>query len=116
MDLLTVPSNNEGLSNAMLEAMACETPVLANTTCGSADVITAGEDGLVAELDTPAGFAEILEHAFASPAKLAEFGRRARVKVEKQFALQSMANAYAALYRSMASRQPPPPKTRSSLQ
>ena len=105
MDLLAVPSNNEGLSNAMLEAMACETPVLANTTCGSADVIAAGEDGLVADLDVPEGFAEMLEHAFASPTNLAELGRRARAKVEKQFALQSMASAYAALYRAMAARK-----------
>ncbi len=101
MDLLAVPSNNEGLSNAMLEAMACGTPVLANVTCGSADVIAAGEDGLVANLESPEAFAEMLELAFVSTARLAELGRRAREKVTRQFSLATMASSYANVYRSM---------------
>jgi glycosyltransferase involved in cell wall biosynthesis len=92
MDLLVVPSNNEGLSNAMLEAMAC----------GSADVITAGVDRLVANIESADGFAEMLGHAFLSTAKLEELGRFAREKVVRQFSLATMAAIYANGYRSMA--------------
>src|SRR5690606_28528313 len=53
LDALIVPSENEGLSNAVLEAMACGLPVVASEACGNAEVIEDGRDGLVADLSTP---------------------------------------------------------------
>ena len=42
MDLLVVPSANEGLSNACLEAMSCGVPVLANESCGGSEILGGG--------------------------------------------------------------------------
>ena len=39
MDALIVPSSNEGLSNATLEAMACGVPVLTNDICGARELL-----------------------------------------------------------------------------
>jgi len=103
LDLLAIPSTNEGLSNAMLEAMACATPVLSHPSCGAQEVITsAGEGGFVADLSTPenlaAELARILDPS-ARPA-LDAAALRARELVEQRFSLSTMAAAYAALYQT----------------
>jgi glycosyltransferase involved in cell wall biosynthesis len=98
MDLLIVASENEGLSNAALEAMACGVPVLAGEACGNAEIITAGQDGWLARLDSPQAIAQALRHALAHPQECAGFGQKARETVLQKFRVQHMAEQYAQLY------------------
>ena len=65
MDLLVVPSLSEGLSNVVLEAMSCGVPVLGHTACGNAEIITAGKDGILANLKTPQRTRTEIINAFA---------------------------------------------------
>ncbi len=102
LDLLAIPSANEGLSNAALEAMACGVPVLANTGCGHEQAITSESDGVIADLHTSASLAAALAALLAEPDKLAKFGHAARLKVEKHFSLAAMIDAYERLYRAAA--------------
>ena len=51
--LLVLPSNTEGLSNIMLEAMACGTPVLSTPVGAIPDFITDGETGFLMENNSP---------------------------------------------------------------
>jgi glycosyltransferase involved in cell wall biosynthesis len=102
LDLLAVPSTNEGLSNAVLEAMACAVPALVRTGCGHEQVITSGVDGWIAPLESPADFAAQLSAILREPARLAESGARARQTVQSRFSLDSMVNAYESLYRACA--------------
>jgi glycosyltransferase involved in cell wall biosynthesis len=99
LDLLVIPSVNEGLSNALLEAMACGVPALAHTACGSADVITDGADGYLRDIGSSASLVAALTSALADPARLPVLGAAARQTVEQRFSLVSMVNAYEALYR-----------------
>jgi len=102
LDLLVVPSINEGMSNAVLEAMSCGRPVLSHTSCGSAEVIESGVDGVVADLTSPERLAGEVEGLLADPARLGQLGRSAREKVLAKFSLEQMSREYAALYRSLA--------------
>ena len=102
LDLLAIPSVNEGLSNVALEAMACGVPALANLGCGHARVITSGVDGLIADLSTPAALAAQLTVLLTRPERLVDFGEKARTKMLRHFSLDSMAGAYAGLYRTIA--------------
>jgi len=51
--VLVLPSNTEGLSNIMLEAMACGTPVLSTPVGAIPDFITDGETGFLMENNSP---------------------------------------------------------------
>lgn len=104
LDLLAIPSINEGLSNAALEAMACGVPALARSGCGHEQIITHGEDGWIAPLETPADLARHLTEILSEPVRLVDFGRNARKKVAATFSIESMITAYEHLYRAAAQR------------
>jgi len=97
MDLLTCPSTVEGLSNAVLEAMACGTPALAHNACGT-EVIDHGKDGLLTDLSTTPLLSAAVAGAITDRTRLTSLGARARHKVEKQFSLGVMADTYADVY------------------
>ncbi|MEN6464877.1 MAG: glycosyltransferase family 4 protein [Syntrophaceae bacterium] len=47
IDILVCPSRTEGLSNVILEAMACRVPVIATDVGGNAEIITSGTNGFI---------------------------------------------------------------------
>ncbi len=67
MRLLVLPSHTEGLPNAMLEGMACGTPVLATPVGGVPDVIKDCETGFLMKDTSPAGLADSIKRALAYP-------------------------------------------------
>ena len=98
LDLLVIPSVNEGLSNVALEAMSSGVPVLANLGCGHEHIFTSGQEGLIADLSTPALLTTELSALLAAPERFVDFGEKARTRILGHFSLGSMADAYAALY------------------
>ena len=102
LDLLTAPSPFEGLSNAVLEAMACAVPVLGHHACGNADVITADEDGFLAPLDSPELLAAEMNRLLAAPKLCKRAGLQARETILKRYSINRMVEDYAVLYRRVA--------------
>jgi len=102
LDLLAVPSANEGLSNAILEAMACAVPALARSGCGHEQIIASGEDGWIAEMETPDRLAAKLAEILGDRAHLVACGPKAREKVKLHFSIASMIDSYESLYRTNA--------------
>lgn len=109
LDLLVIPSTNEGMANVAIEAMACECPVLGNFNCGHEAFLTPGLDGLLADLTTTDLLVAGLLSALENPSQLASLGRHARSTIEKHYALPVMTAAYDSFYRrSLALRRPSP--------
>ncbi|MBT6462890.1 MAG: glycosyltransferase [Opitutae bacterium] len=103
LDLLLLPSENEGLSNCALEAMACGVPVLTNQNCGSEDLILHGVDGFVRPLISIDNLLEGLTDIFAKDMPTLEnVSVMARKKIENDFSLDSMANSYRKAYQDLA--------------
>jgi len=103
LDLLVLPSVNEGLSNALLEAMASGVPALAHTACGNADVIHDGSNGFLRDLSTAENIREALSAILSQPAALPSLGRAARLTIEDRFAFPAMVAAYRRLYLELTS-------------
>jgi glycosyltransferase involved in cell wall biosynthesis len=67
MRLLVLPSNIEGLPNAMLEAMASGTPVLATPVGSIPDVIVDGQNGFLMKDNDPSTIASEVLRALQHP-------------------------------------------------
>jgi sugar transferase (PEP-CTERM/EpsH1 system associated) len=98
LDCFLLPSRGEGISNTILEAMACALPVIATAVGGNVELIEPGRTG---EL-VPAGDFETMAHeilAYASnPGKAQAAGRAGRARVERFFSLDTMVERYRKLY------------------
>jgi glycosyltransferase involved in cell wall biosynthesis len=104
LDLLTAPSPFEGLSNAVLESMACGVPALGHMACGNTEVVTDEVDGFLAELDSPDDLVKHLRRLLGDPDKLLEAGRQARQTAVSRLSIGAMVDHYAELYREVAGR------------
>jgi glycosyltransferase involved in cell wall biosynthesis len=103
LDFLVVPSTNEGMSNAVLEAMACGIPALGNFDCGHESLLTPDFDGFLADLRTAESLTHALDPLLRAPQRLVDTGAHARTTVARRFSLARMLDAYDHLYRSAAS-------------
>lgn len=98
LDLFVLPSIAEGISNTILEAMACGLPILATRVGGNPELIETGVTGTLVPRDD----AESMAHAMRVYAESAELCRRhgsaARLTVERKFGMAAMVDAYMMIY------------------
>jgi glycosyltransferase involved in cell wall biosynthesis len=95
----------EGFSNVIAEAMATGLPVVA-TDVGDARRIV-GDAGIIVPPGDAAALAQAIKALAADPDRRRALGRRARARVETEFALARATAAFDALYRPSAARPQP---------
>lgn len=95
-------SHAEGLSNAILEAMAMRLPVVATAVGGSPELVREGVSGFLVPPGSPAALARRICDALARPAHSRRMGLRGRAIVEREFDLGQMRVGYDALYEELA--------------
>jgi glycosyltransferase involved in cell wall biosynthesis len=100
-DIFVLPSRSEGLSNALLEAMASGLPVVATAIPGNVDVITHGRNGMLVAVDDPEALASACAGLLGDRSRREELGRAARMTVEARYSLDRVARDYLALYRAL---------------
>ncbi len=101
-DLFVLPSRFEGMSNALLEAMACGLPVIATDVGGNAEVIEAGRSGLLVPVDDPTQLARQMERLIADPRLRASLAREGRLHVQRCHDSRQCAAAYGSAYQRLA--------------
>jgi glycosyltransferase involved in cell wall biosynthesis len=97
--LMTDPAVlTEGCSNALLEYMACGLPIVCADTGGCPELVREGQEGyLVAPYDDVA-LATRLADLRADRALRQRMGEAGRTRVERQFTLNRMVEAYLRVY------------------
>jgi glycosyltransferase involved in cell wall biosynthesis len=103
MDILLMPTVREGLSLAVLEAMACALPVVASNCSSLPEQIDDGQGGFLCPVGDVNSFAEKINLLAESPDLRRAMGEYNRSKVEKVFTLKRMVNEYQALFEEILS-------------
>jgi glycosyltransferase involved in cell wall biosynthesis len=98
LDLFVLPSRAEGISNTILEAMACGLPVVATAVGGNAELVVDGETGRLVPAGDPAALAAAIRAYLDDPGLLDAHGAAGRRRVEERFDLDAMVAAYLAVY------------------
>jgi glycosyltransferase involved in cell wall biosynthesis len=99
--IAVLPSHGEGLSNALLEAMACGLPCVATRVSGSEDVIQQGVNGLLVEPGDARALADALLTLLCDPALALSYGHTARVTIERHYSHERITDQYVELYRQL---------------
>jgi glycosyltransferase involved in cell wall biosynthesis len=94
-------SHAEGISNAILEAMASRRPVVATAVGGTPEVVKDGQSGFLVPPGAPAQLAARIVALLRHPQRARRMGEVGRGIVESEFGLERMRLAYDALYRGV---------------
>ena len=100
-DIFVMPSRAEGMSNAILEAMASGLPIVCTDTGGTLELVK--DNGLVVPVDDPFALRSALSRLVAGRELRASMGMRSRRRAT-ELTWAKTAAAYAELYEEIALR------------
>jgi glycosyltransferase involved in cell wall biosynthesis len=101
LDVALLTSSTEGMSNAILEAMACGLPVIATSVGGNLQLVEHQVSGLLVPPSNPAALADAMLALADMPALRRTMGTAGRARIEREFSLDAMAQSYDRLYRRL---------------
>ncbi len=98
LDLALLPSRIEGLSQALLEAMALGKPVVASAAAGNLDLVDSGANGLLVPPLDPAAWAAAIDRLLTDAELARRLGAAARRTARETFALRLTVERTHSLY------------------
>jgi glycosyltransferase involved in cell wall biosynthesis len=101
IDVLLLPSVNEGTPVSVIEALAAERPAIATRVGGIPDVVRDGVDGFLVDSGEPDDLAERLAELAADPPRRAAMGEAGRARVLERYAVDRLVDDVDALYREL---------------
>jgi glycosyltransferase involved in cell wall biosynthesis len=100
-DVFVQSSDYEGTPNAVLEAMAVETPVVATTAGGTAELLSNDVHGLLVPRGNPGALHNAIERTLADPAGAHRRVAAARQRVEQELSFEQRMKRLEAVYERM---------------
>ncbi len=98
LSVFVLPSLAEGISNTILEAMACGVPVIASDVGGNPELVQSGHTGWLFQSGDQTQLMQLLQQCQQTAPELAQIGLNARAAALQQFSLNSMVAAYRRQY------------------
>jgi colanic acid/amylovoran biosynthesis glycosyltransferase len=103
-DAFLLSSLSEGISNAVLEAMACGLPVVTTNCGGMGEAVTDGVEGFLVPVREPHATAEALARLASDRSQARRMGAAARDRVLRQFTMKQQIQRWLELYHAVVSR------------
>jgi glycosyltransferase involved in cell wall biosynthesis len=100
-DVVWLASEFEGLSNSLMEAMACGRPIVATAIPPNQELIQHGTHGYLVNLGDSAGFAQFTLKLLSDSHIATRLGAAARDRVATELSVSRMVERYADLYREL---------------
>lgn len=110
LDVLVVPSLNEGMGRVILEAGAAAVPVVATRVGGIPDIVDDGETGLLVAPRSVDELVSAVRSLVHSPERRRLMGATARAKVVPHYSLAAMVQRIEAIYEELLHEKPPDPR------
>jgi glycosyltransferase involved in cell wall biosynthesis len=102
LDVLVLPSLNEGAPMVLLEAQALGVPVVATKVGGTPGIVKDGETGLLVPPGEPAAIADAVRALLGDGAKRKAFAEEGRRWVRERFSSEAMLKRLREIYEEMA--------------
>lgn len=100
-DIYLLASHNEGLSNALLEAMASGLPAVSTRVSGSTEILEETGAGFVVEVGKIEQLAAAIVRLIREPVLRRQMGQVARRVIENNYSIVSVALGHERLYRDL---------------
>ncbi|HEU5154590.1 MAG TPA: glycosyltransferase family 4 protein [Gemmatimonadales bacterium] len=100
-ELVLLPTWDEGLSQALLEALALGCPVIASAVPGNAYVLKDGVNGRLLPLDAPDQWAKAIDKLLGDQALRERLGAAGRRTAREDFSLDRTVSGTIAVYRDV---------------
>ena len=104
-DVFVQPSHVEGMSNALLEAMASGLPAVATAVGAAPQMIEDGASGFLVPPGRPDALADALEHLLADSALRRSMGEMAERSSRGRYSISAVVDRIEARYEAIASRR-----------
>lgn len=98
LDLFCLPSLSEGLSSAILAAMASRLPVVSTKVGGIPELVVEGKTGCLVTPGAPDELAKALERLLGNPALRQQMGEAGRERIQRRFTVETKLRATEAAY------------------
>jgi glycosyltransferase involved in cell wall biosynthesis len=102
-DIFVLPSLSEGMSNVLLEAMACGLPVVATAVGGNSDLISDRYNGILIPPHDSMRVRDALLELLKNDRLARTLGNAARKTIEEQYTMERIADDYVRLYSQIES-------------
>lgn len=100
-NVYVLSSIQEGLSLSLLEAMACELPIISTNIAGNPEVIVHKKNGFLVSPKKPSDIVKGLEFFYNNREKIAEYGKASREVVQEKFTSNTVAQSILNLYKEI---------------
>jgi len=103
IDIFVLPSLEEGMSNALLEAVAKGRPAVVTDVGGNGEVVVHGETGLVVPPRSPEAMADAILRLLRNPEEMALMGSKGRERIHRLFSIREIIKKVQSLYADLLS-------------
>jgi glycosyltransferase involved in cell wall biosynthesis len=100
-DCFVLPSRREGLSNALLEAMAAGLPCIANDIPPNREVLDDGDAGILVPVEDCKALEEAMRNMIEKEGLATHYARKARERVGLCYSIEAVASQYLNIYEAL---------------